>query len=47
VIGDINDIGLMHSSIQEGNPVSLEVDLLSKYLLRLDGPLASFLERRV
>jgi NAD(P)H-nitrite reductase large subunit len=42
MIGDINDIGLIHSSIHEGNPVVPDKEFFSKYLLRLDGPLASF-----
>ena len=42
MIGDINDIGLIHSSILEGNPVVPDKEFFSKYLLRLDGPLASF-----
>jgi nitrite reductase (NADH) large subunit len=41
-IGDINDIGLIHSSIHEGNPIGLDKEFFSKYLLQLDGPLASF-----
>jgi NAD(P)H-nitrite reductase large subunit len=41
-IGDINDIGLIHSSIHEKSPVVPDKEFFSKYLLRLDGPLASF-----
>jgi nitrite reductase (NADH) large subunit len=41
-IGDINDIGLIHSSIHEKSPVVPDKKFFSKYLLQLDGPLASF-----
>jgi nitrite reductase (NADH) large subunit len=41
-IGDINDIGLIHSSIHEKSPVVPDKEFFSKYLLQLDGPLASF-----
>jgi NAD(P)H-nitrite reductase large subunit len=46
MIGDINDSGLIHSFIREGSPAVADRELLSKNLLRLDGPLASFWERR-
>jgi hypothetical protein len=42
MIGDISDIGLIHSSIYEGNPIVPDKEFFSKYLLQLDGPLASF-----
>ena len=41
-IGDINDIGLIHSSIHEKSPIVPDKEFFSKYLLQLDGPLASF-----
>ena len=46
IIGDINDAGLVDSAIREGCPAVLDKELFSKYLLRLDGPLASLWERR-
>jgi NAD(P)H-nitrite reductase large subunit len=47
LVGEINDIGLIHSAIQNGSPIQLNKEFLSKYLLSLDGPLTLFSERQL